>query len=224
MGIHSGHREKMRTRFLGSGLDSFAEHEALELLLFYAIPRRDTNPTAHALMDRFGTLANVFSASVDDLQSVEGIGESAAILIRLVSLLHQKAAMPSGRRPVIISSTEAAGKYLLHHFASEHSEAAYELCLDRKGKLLACKRLGSGSDISVNLDIRQLVENAIRSSASAVVLAHNHPSGVALPSPSDYAATERIKTALDALGIDLADHIIVADGDFVSLRESGFLQ
>lgn len=223
MGIHDGHREKMRARFMGSGLDSFADHEALELLLYYAIPRRDTNPAAHALMERYETLSNVLNAPVEDLKSVEGIGESAAILIHLVSLLHQKANLPSNKKPVILNTTGETGKYLLQRFAGEHSEAVYELCLDRKGKLLSCKRLGGGTDFSIDLDIRQMVENALRTCASAVVLAHNHPSGIALPSANDYAATERARDALKAVDILLADHIIVADGDFVSFRDSGFL-
>ena len=89
MGIHDGHREKMRRRFLTSGLESFADHEALELLLYYAIPRRDTNPIAHALMERYGSLSAVMAAPVEDLQKVEGVGENAAVLLKLVPRLCQ---------------------------------------------------------------------------------------------------------------------------------------
>lgn len=223
MGIHDGHRKNMRTRFMDSGLDSFADHEALELLLYYAIPRRDTNPIAHALMQRYETLSNVLNASVEDLKTVEGIGESAAILIHMVSLLHLKANLPSVKKTIILNTTEETGAYLLQRFASEHNETAYELCLDRKGKLLSCKRLGRGNGFSIDLDIRQVVENALRVSASAVVLAHNHPSGIAMPSANDYAATERVRDALKAVDIKLVDHIIVADEDYVSFRDSGFI-
>ena len=225
MGIHDGHREKMRRRFLSGGLEQFADHEALELLLYYAIPRRDTNPIAHALIDRYGALSAVLAAPVEDLQKVEGIGESAAILLKLVPRLCAKARLADAdRQELILNTASRAGAYLLERFYGEQNEVIYQLCLDRKGKLLACKKLGEGSIASAALDVRKLVENAILHSASSVVLAHNHPSGIASPSHEDYAATDRARNALETIGVALADHIIVADGDFVSLAESGYLE
>ena len=223
MGIHDGHREKMRQRFLKGGLDSFADHEALELLLYYAIPRRDTNPIAHALMERYGSLSAVLTAPVEDLQKVEGIGESAAILLKLAPQLYRKAKLSDAEQETVLSSVERVGAYLLERFAGEKNEVVYQLCLDRKGRLLACKKLGEGGIASADLDVRRLVENAILTGASAVILSHNHPSGVALPSRDDYAATDRAKTALNVVGVGLTDHIIVADGDFVSMEASGLL-
>ena len=223
MGIHDGHREKMRQRFLKSGLDAFADHEALELLLYYAIPRRDTNPIAHALMERYGSLSAVLAAPVEALKKVEGVGESAAILLKLAPQLYRKAKMSDAEQETILSSVERVGAYLLERFAGEKNEVVYQLCLDRKGKLLVCKKLGEGGVTSADLDIRRLVENALLTGASAVVLAHNHPSGVALPSRDDYAATDRAKTALAVVGVALTDHIIVADGDFVSMADSGYI-
>ena len=223
MGIHDGHREKMRQRFLKSGLDSFADHEALELLLYYAIPRRDTNPIAHALMERYGSLSAVLTAPVEDLKKVEGVGESAAILLKLAPLLYRKAKLSDAEQETVLSSVERVGAYLLERFAGEKNEMVYQHCLDLKGKLLACKRLGEGGVASADLDIRRLVENALLTGASSVVLAHNHPSGVALPSRDDYAATDRAKTALAVVGVVLTDHIIVADGDFVSMSDSCYL-
>ncbi len=225
MGIHDGHREKMRRRFLSGGLEQFADHEALELLLYYAIPRRDTNPIAHALMDRYGSLSAVLAAPVEDLQKVEGIGESAAILLKLVPRLCAKARLADAdRQELVLNTASRAGAYLLERFYGEQNEVIYQLCLDRKGKLLACKKLGEGSIASAALDVRKLVENAILHSASSVVLAHNHPSGIASPSVEDYAATDRARNALETIGVALADHIIVADGDFVSLAETGYLE
>ena len=223
MGIHDGHREKMRRRFLSGGLEQFADHEALELLLYYAIPRRDTNPIAHALMERYGSLRAVLSAPVEDLQKVEGIGESAAILLKLAPQLYRKAKLSDAEQETVLSSVERVGAYLLERFAGEKNEVVYQLCLDRKGRLLACKKLGEGGIASADLDVRRLVENAILTGASAVILSHNHPSGVALPSRDDYAATDRAKAALNVVGVALTDHIIVADGDFVSMADSGYL-
>ena len=116
------------------------------------------------------------------------------------------------------------GAYLLERYAGQTHEIVYELCLDRKGKLLACKRLNEGGTASAMLDIRKVVENAILTSASAVILAHNHPSGVALPSDDDCAATLSAQQALESIGVVLTDHIIVADGDFVSMSQSGYLR
>ena len=224
MGIHDGHREKMRERFLRGGLDSFADHEALELLLYYAIPRRDTNPIAHALMDRYGSLSGVLAAPVEDLQKVDGIGESAAILLKLVPRLCHKARLADAHRQDLILNTAAkAGAYLMEHFAGETHEVLYQLCLDRKGKLLVCKRLGEGGVGSAPLDVRKIVENAILNSASAVILAHNHPSGIAQPSQEDFAATEQVQAALATIDVPLSDHIIVADRDFISFSGSGYL-
>lgn len=223
MGIHDGHREKMRQRFMTGGLDAFADHEILELLLYYAIPRRDTNPIAHALMERYGSLPAVLAAPMEDLKRTEGIGESAAVLLHLVPQVCRRARLAQVGEDQVLNSSERAGAYLLECFDGESREVIYQLCLDRKGKLLACKRLGEGSVASADLDVRRLVENAILTGASAVILAHNHPSGVALPSDGDYTATMRVRAALNAIGIELADHIIVADGDFVSMADSGYL-
>ena len=225
MGIHDGHREKMRRRFLTGGLESFADHEALELLLYYAIPRRDTNPIAHALMDRYGSLSAVMAAPVEDLQKVEGVGENAAVLLKLVPRLCHKARLADAHsQELILNTASRAGAYLMEYFSGERNEVVYQLCLDRKGKLLTCKRLGEGGISSAPLDVRKLVENAILNNASAVILAHNHPSGVAAPSPEDFAATEQARAALATIQVPLADHIVVADRDFISFAESGCLE
>ena len=223
MGIHDGHREKMRRRFLETGLEGFADHEALELLLYYAIPRRDTNPIAHALMERYDSLSGVLNAPVEDLEKVEGIGESAAILLSLVSRLSRKARIADASQETILNSSERAGAYLLERFAGERRELVFLLCLDRKGRLLACKRLAEGDVASADLNIRKVVEMALLTSASAVILAHNHPSGVAVPSSSDEAATRQVAEALRTIGVRLVDHIVVADRDFVSLAETAAL-
>lgn len=223
MGIHDGHREKMRRRFQETGLEGFADHEALELLLYYAIPRRDTNELAHRLLARYGSLSALLQAPIEDLRRVEGVGESAAVLLKLVPAFVYKAQRSAGQETVL-NSTEKAGRYLLSCFAGERNEVIYQLCLDRKGKLLARKRLSEGGSAAAELNIRRLVENALLSSASAVILSHNHPSGIALPSREDYATTQQAQDALRTIGVELLDHIIVAEDDYVSLADSGILQ
>lgn len=223
MGIHDGHREKMRRRFQETGLEGFADHEALELLLYYAISRRDTNELAHRLLTRYGSLSALLQAPIEDLRRVEGVGESAAVLLKLVPAFVYKAQRSAGQETVL-NSTEKAGRYLLSCFAGERNEVIYQLCLDRKGKLLARKRLSEGGSAAAELNIRRLVENALLSSASAVILSHNHPSGIALPSREDYATTQQAQDALRTIGVELLDHIIVAEDDYVSLADSGILR
>lgn len=223
MGVHDGHRERVRRRFAENGLSGFADHEALELLLYYAIPRGDVNPLAHALMERFGSLSGVLSAPAELLVQVEGVGERTAMLLRLVPQIAQKARLADLERELALNTRERVGAYLLELFSRERNEAVYQICLDGKGKLLACRRLGEGSASAVSLDVRKIVQNAIVFSACSVILAHNHPSGVALPSQADHAATLRVKAALESVDVKLEDHIIVADGDFISFSESGFL-
>ena len=223
MGVHDGHRERVRRRFLKNDLSGFADHEALELLLYYAIPQGDVNPLAHELMDRFGSLSAVLSAPVELLTEVRGVGERTAVLLRLSLLIAQKARLADLERELVLNTRARVGAYLLELFSQGRNEAVFQLCLDGKGKLLTCKRLGEGSVSAVTVDIRRVVHNAILCSASSVILAHNHPSGIALPSEDDRAVTEQVRAALASIGVRLDDHIVVADRDFVSLAESGYL-
>ena len=222
MGIHDGHRSRKRQQFLQHGADSLADHELLELALFYAIPRRDTNELAHRLIGQFGSLQNVFLAPLEELQKVEGVGESAAILLHLLPEIVKRANQKPNRERNL-GSVEKCGTYFLRLLGGEHREVLYQLCLDGKGKLLACRQLSAGDMDSAALSVRQVVNNALTCGASAVVLGHNHPSGVALPSEEDIAVTLRVRDALKTLDIRLLDHIIVADGDYVSMAQSGFL-
>lgn len=205
------------------GLDAFADHEVLELLLYYAIPRRDTNPVAHRLMERFGSLDGVFSATVEELEEVEGVGKNAATLLALWMPLYRRVRTKPKAKETVLNSTEQAGQYFMDLFFGMRREELYEACLDAKGKLLACCRIAEGGVDAVNISTRRLVENALKCGASAVILAHNHPSGIALPSPDDNTTTLAVWDALRAVGIPLIDHIIVADEDYVSLHDNGLL-
>ena len=221
MSIHAGHRNRMKERFCNEGLDNFDEHQVLELLLFYCIPRVDTNPIAHALLDRFGSLAQVMEAPVEELEKVQGIGHNAAVFLSLVTAAGRYYQINSAMRNVMINSVEECGKYLLPFFYGKRNEIVYLLCLDAKCKVLCCKEIGEGSVNSAGVPIRRIVEMALAANATTVVLAHNHPSGLAVPSEADILTTRRIAAALATVEIGLIDHIVVADNDFVSMTQSG---
>ena len=222
MGIHEGHRERLRGRFLEHGLDSFNDINALELLLFYAIPRRDTNELAHELLNRFGSLQGVFDASQQELCEVPGIGPNVAALLMLVPQILHKSAISDTKDIVQITRTKDAGRYLVPRLQFEKDEVILMLCLDSKRCIINCTELGRGVVNASQTSIRKIVEIALKSKASSVILAHNHPDGFALASSEDNAVTHQVNQALALVGITLQDHIIVAGNDFVSFRDSGF--
>ena len=223
MGVHDGHRERKREQFLRHGADSFADHELLELLLYSAVPRRDTNPLAHDLINHFGSLHAVFSAPAEELQKFSGISQSGAVLLKLIAPIYRRAALSAGENEQILDTVEKIGRFFLNLYVAESHEVMYQLCLDAKGKLLSCRLLGVGTVNAVSLSARQVAENALQCKASAVVLGHNHPSGVAIPSQEDITATKMVAEALRAVDVRLLDHIVVADNDYVSMADSGIL-
>ena len=220
--IHKGHRERLKQRFLEDGLDNFTDIQVLELLLFYAIPRSDTNPIAHALLDRFGSLSQVLEADVEELKKVPGIKDHAASLLALVIDLCRYYQVNCAQQTEILTTLDACGKYLVPRFFGRTKETVFLLCLDAKCKVLCCKELGEGTVNATSISVRKVVETALNANATTVILAHNHPSGVALPSNEDVVTTRRIAAALQAVEIYLADHIVVADGDYVSMVQSGY--
>lgn len=221
MSIHDGHRQRLKERFRAEGLDHFEEHQVLELLLFYCIPRQDTNPIAHALLERFGSLSQVLETPAEELEKVPGIGSNAATFLALTTAVGRYYLVNRSMQTVILSTIEQCGQYLVPFFYGRRNETVYLLCLDAKCKVLCCKEVGEGSVNSAGVPIRKIVETALGANATTVVLAHNHPSGLAIPSGDDISTTRRVAAALDVVEIGLADHIIVADDDFVSLAQSG---
>ena len=220
--VHKGHRERLKARFLETGLDSFTDVQALELLLFYAIPQKDTNPIAHALLDRFGSLSQVLDAPLEALKKVPGISNHSASLLRLVTELARFYQVDSAQRTEVLTSLDACGRYLVPRFFGRKVETVFLLCLDAKCKVLCCREIGEGSVNAASISVRKVVEAALSANATSVVLAHNHPSGVALPSADDVQTTRRIAAALSAVEVKLIDHIVVAEGDFISMVQSGY--
>ena len=224
MAEHEGHRARMRKQLKTSGMDSLSDVQALEMLLYYAYARQDTNPIAHRLLARFGSLSAVLEAPQEELMRVDGVGEKAAQLIALIPQLERRHLIDRGSSGRILNTNSKCGVYLVPYFHGETEEVVYLLCLDAKCKVIDCVLVHRGGVNVAGIAVRKIVKAALNCNATSVVLAHNHTSGIALPSPEDRETTLTLKAALDAVGIMLADHIIVADDDFVSLADDGLLR
>ena len=218
---HGGHRARLKQRFLEHGLDNFNDLNVLELLLFYAIPRQDTNEIAHRLLDRFGSFAAVMEATMEELQEIPGVGENAATLLKLIPQIDRRYLMSKTEERPLIRSSAQAGKILIPRYRFAREEIVYLLCLDSRNLLISCEELGRGTPGEA---VRAVVERALKRNAAAVILAHNHVDGFAIPSRADQYATRQIYDALKLVGIMLADHIVVAGDDFVSFADSGLLE
>lgn len=223
MGVHDGHRKRMKGRYLEHGLDNFTEIEALELLLYFAIPRRDTNIVARRLLERFGSLLGVFEAGAQELSSVDGVGETAAALITLVPRIMKQGYVERAKQLLQITNSTEAARYLIPRFMMERDEVLLMICLDPQKRVLSCTEVNRGVVNAVQVNTRRIVELAIKNRASSVLIAHNHPCGLALPSREDDATTEQIFSALKLVAIPLVDHIIVSGTDFVSYADSGVI-
>ena len=223
---HQGHRQRLRETYLRAGLENLSDVNRLELLLFYALPRGDTNPLAHALLQDFGSLSAVLDASVERLMEVDGVGRSTAALIRLVSELNACAELEKARNRTqgILDTTGKCADYLLPCFFGLSAEVVYILCLDARCKLLACRKLGEGNVNAANVSVRKIVETALHYNAASVVLAHNHPAGLCRPSEEDESTTLRIWRALDAVNVQLVDHIVVSGTEYYSMADRGFFE
>lgn len=221
MSIHDGHRKRLKDRFRKEGLDSFDDLYVLELLLFYCFPRKDTNLIAHRLLDRFGSLAGVLDASPKELESIEDVGESTTMFLSLLKAVWRRYEVEQAAGQVPLRTISQCGAYIRPHFIGRTNESIFLLCLDAKCKAICCRLVGEGSINSASVSIRKIVETALNSNATSVILAHNHPSGLAIPSPEDIQTTQRLAVALAAVEIILADHLVFADEEFVSMVQSG---
>lgn len=222
-GVHDGHRQRLKERFLQFGLEGFNDINALELLLTYALPRRDTNGLAHALLARFGSLNGVLEASAEELKTVSGVGDNAASLLRLIPAVSKRYMLDKYPVSEPVDTPTAAGRYFLPMFMYETREVTLALLLDARKRPIVCRELSRGVINATEVQTRRLAEMCLERHASAVVLAHNHPSGDTDPSREDEETTRRLTRALAMLGVELCDHIIVAGCSYVSLRECGLM-
>ena len=222
MGMHDGHRNRLKNRFLNEGLTNFEDHNVLELLLFYSIPRSDTNEIAHELLNKFGSLHGVFEAGMEDLMSVNGISRHSAVLIKMIPELFVVYGRDKVRDIQKINSSDDAKQFFIPRFYGKVREEVQLVLLDDKMNIIKWVKIYEGSVNSANVPIRKIVEIAIENRATNVIIAHNHPTGLILPSKDDLRATAKVREALALVDVKLLDHVIVSDNEAASLKDSGY--
>ncbi len=218
-----GHRARMRHRLLTTGPDSLADHEMLEMVLFLALPRRDTKPLARRLLGRFGSFAGAIAAPLADLRSVEGIGDAGAAALKVVQAAALRLARAEVLHQPVLNNWDRLMEYLNVVLARERIEQFRVLFLDNRNRLLADEAQARGTVNHTPVYPREVVKRALELHATALILVHNHPSGDPTPSTEDIAMTREVKTAAQALSVVLHDHVIVGNGSWLSLRREGLL-
>ncbi len=214
--VHAGHRRRMRKRFIGQGFQGMEQHEVLEMLLYYGIPRKDTNLTAHRLLDRYGSFAKVCDTPVDVLQRDFGLTEAAAVLIKMVPELARVYAETKFSKPYIDKDT--AVEVLRPKFIGATVEKVAIALSDANDRLILCDVVAEGSLSATESPVRKIVDLALRHNAKYVYLAHNHPSELCAPSRQDLETTRVISETLNSIGVMLVDHIVFTSTDHFSIR------
>ena len=216
--IHSGHREKVRQKFYETGFSGMAPHNVLEMLLFEGIPYKDTNEMAHELIEKFGDFAGVLEANRHDLLKVKGMTRNAACTISMILPLYNRYIESLQKRKSDLIEPKDIADYLRpKYFEGGCRERVFVLCYDLENHLLACRQINEGDFKSTDFDLREFARIVLETNCSKVIISHNHPHAIHLPSMSDIELTKKIRKFLEPFKVDLVDHIIVSDTDFASM-------
>ena len=223
MSEFTGYQKRAVAHFQEQGLQTLDEAHVLELLLFFVDQPKTAYQLSHALLGRFGSLEKVINAPTEMLEAVPGMDARTATLIYLTGQIGrycqtQHGADFSGQ----LRNTKECAEYLRPFFAGQRNEKVYLLCLDSKANVICCREIEEGNVCSANVPIRRIMETVLFLNAVSVILAHNHPGGLPYPSGEDIVTTKRFAVALDGIDVVLADHIIFADGDYVSMAQAGY--
>ncbi len=221
--IHLHHRKRMREEFSRTGFKGWQKHRVLEYLMFHTIPVADTNKLAHNLINEFGGFENVFSADKNELTEIDGVGPKTAEYLCMLGEFVRYFNEVKYNKESYVLDTETSGEYFRDLFADESRECFYVICLDPQSHILNRRRISEGSFESMDIDVSRIMRIAVKCNAASVVLAHNHPSGIAKASQADIVSTQAVERALLMGGISLLDHIIFADGKCVSMRNEKLL-
>ncbi len=219
--LHKGHRERVRKEFLEKGFnEKTPPHKILEMLLFYSIPRKDTNEIAHELINKFGSLEAVLEAPYEQLVKVKGVSENTAALIKLIIPVASRYRSKIITNNAVLENSNQLGEYLVAKYMGFTKETLAITSLNAKGKVLGFDILSIGDASSVELSVRRVIETVIKRNPVCVVMSHNHPSGSALPSADDIRLTANISDTLSNINVRLLDHIIICENDYVSMAQS----
>lgn len=222
---HLGHRNRMKNRFLKTGFDSFERHEILEFLLFYAIPKKDTNELAHSLIKYFGSFAKVVDAPYEILLKIKGVGEHTVILLKQIPQLFRIYCEDLQQPCKVMDKIEKWVEFFKPKFIGRPNENLFVAGIDDSANFVACELVCEGSRNKIDIYYEKLVKFTIQWNIDRIVLAHNHPNGMAIPSISDKLGTEKLEVALKYLNITLMDHFIFGkNGDYISMRNYGVLK
>lgn len=217
----TGHRRRVMKKVFENGIETLLEHEFLELCLFAVYKRCDTNPMAHALLEKFGDLESVCNATEQELMTVDGIGPAAAEYIRLIPYISKGYDMhTSMRKKQVFLTRESICERCVALLKGMKNEAFYVLCFDNKHHLIKEAKIAEGDPGSVEIDARKIVDAIAKTSTTEIMICHNHPSGIYMPSQQDYAVTASVKSLVNAIGVKLIDHITVVDNDYISCVNS----
>ncbi len=215
--LHADHRKRMREKYRTSR-DNMPEHEILEVLLFSVIPRKNTNPIAHDLINRFGSLEKVLFADVSALLEVEGVGKETAFFLNEIRYLFHRLDKEKSDEAVL-DSYEKLVRHFTAYFSDDGKEAVYGILLDSKNRLIVCEKLFEGSVSTSAIDARRVAEFALLYHATRVVLAHNHLSGSALPSDEDISATRYLRRVLNVIDVTLEEHFVISGREYCPILE-----
>lgn len=220
--IHKNHRERMKDLFYNNGFDAFSEIQKLEFLLYFAIPQKDTNPLAHALLDEFGSLNNVLCADIEHLMQVKGIGKHAATLLKTVRAVCTEPTIYNDHNK--LANSDIAREYCYKLLHKANVEEFHVICLDNANRIIKATRIGKGSVNKVNVDIRKITNEVFKHNAAKVIVAHNHPSGHLDFSLDDIHFTHSILCSCILNGIELTDHILVTNENAISMYQMRILE
>jgi DNA repair protein RadC len=210
----------MRERFLQrESFESFAVHELLEMFLYYSIPRNDTNPIAHELLEHFGSLKGIFNASVDELEEIDGIGKQTAVLIKMIPEIARRYADEKLAKKATYQSISEIAQYFCHRFLGAEHECLYMMMFNNRMNMIDCVLISEGTVNSTSASTRMMSEKSLRKKASSVVIAHNHPNGLAIPSSNDLQLTDDLNNALNMVGVTLLEHLIIAEDRFCPIMK-----
>ncbi len=222
--IHAGHRERLRKIYMENGIEALSEYEVLELLLFYSIPRKDTNDIAHALLNEYSTLEGVFQADPQRLTLIKDVGLNTAVLIKLIQDLNLRMNTDKVKRGVVFSDPYTAGDYIKSFFLGKQHEMLYAFFLNKGNRLLGWEKIADGAVDSISVDSSRIIRAALKYKTCYVMLAHNHPGGKPTPSEDDKITTRIVSGALALVGLTLKDHFIVTSEAVFSFSDANLFR